>query len=92
MYVRLHTVDENADQSIGKSMEIRCAAFEIRTCSDGVALTAQESDLVGTGERFGRIKDYKRAMTLSMSSVELKRVVEAAIDAVRIALVLPESE
>lgn len=68
-------------KSKGKASYLSTAKFEIQPSSDGLLLSATETEVTGSGENGGLIRPINRKLTLELTPHDLERLFKAALAA-----------
>lgn len=79
MYVKVHSVDDIRDGSRGKTVRVNGYDFDINSSSNELTVTAQDEELIGTGDRAGTPKLIKRTVTVAFTAQDVKLLVDEAL-------------
>ena len=85
MTVTIHSRNEmprfTRPRSKGKATEVDSRNFKIRSTPDGLVASASVTEVTGSGEEGGLIRPITRQLTVEFTAQDLKRLLNAALDA-----------
>jgi hypothetical protein len=87
MYVKIHARDADCAESPGKSTVVDTPIFSVKAVTYGMGQTRlleiSASDTVtrGTGSRGGEIKTIDRELSLLLSELDLRKIIDQAVAA-----------